>query len=361
MSDTSSASPASVAPPKKFYPKPSTVAVMAVVFLAGACSILWAWNLWPFTTAVAVTENSYVRGQVTVLSPQVSGYITEVAVKDFGHVKQGDPLFRIDDRIYRQQLDQAQATLDGAKANRANSEQTAAQNRASILSAEAGVTEAEAERDRANADLARVDNLRTQGVSSQKELDQARATARAAEASLLKAKAQVETARQTLLSTEVSRASLDATVAQAEAAVDLARINLDNTVVRAPRDGQVSEASARTGQYVTAGTQLTFLVPDMLWVVANFKETHLADIRLGQKASFTVDGLAGQTFTGHVEEIAPATGSEFSVLKADNASGNFTKVVQRVPVRIAIDPDQPMAERLRPGLSVVTRVDTAAP
>lgn len=348
-------------PPKKFYPKASTVAVMSVVFIAGVSAILWAWNLWPFQTTTVTTENSYVRGQVTVLAPQVSGYITEVSVGDFAHVKKGDALFHIDDRIYRQQMDQATATLDGARANRANSEQTVAQNQAAILSAEAGVAQAQAECDRAAAELGRVENLKTQGVSSQKELEQARATARAADASLLKARAQVETARQTLRSTEVSRASLDAAVAQAQSAVDLARINLDNTVIRAPRDGQLSEATARSGQYVTAGSQLTFLVPDTVWVVANFKETAMARITLGQAVRFSVDGLADRTFTGHVEQIAPAAGSEFSVLKADNASGNFTKVVQRIPVRIAIDPNQPMADQLRPGMSVVTKIETGLP
>jgi multidrug resistance efflux pump len=146
----------------------------------------------------------------------------------------------------------------------------------------------------------------------------------------------------------------------AEAQVALAKIDLANTVIRAPRDGQVSEATVRRGQYVTAGSQLLFLVPDTLWVVANFKEGQTWRMRLGQPARFTVDAFEGAALNGHVEQIAPATGSEFSVLRPDNASGNFTKVVQRLPVRIAIDPHQELAKRLRPGMSVTAEVDTGA-
>ena len=146
----------------------------------------------------------------------------------------------------------------------------------------------------------------------------------------------------------------------AEAQLGLAKIDLANTVVRAPRAGQLSEVSVRLGQYVTAGSQLLFLVPDSLWVVANFKETQTAHMQVGQPANFTVDALDGAQLAGHVSEIAPATGSEFSVLRADNATGNFTKVVQRLQARIAIDADQSMATRLRPGMSVIARVDTQA-
>jgi multidrug resistance efflux pump len=153
---------------------------------------------------------------------------------------------------------------------------------------------------------------------------------------------------------------LTAQIRTAEAQVKLAQINLDNTVIRAPRDGQLSESGVRQGQYVTAGSQLMFLVPDLQWVIANYKETQVRDIRAGQAATFAVDALGEARLTGRVEGFAPATGSEFSVLRPDNASGNFTKVVQRLPVRIAIDPNQPLAARLRPGMSVVTSIDTAS-
>jgi len=173
------------------------------------------------------------------------------------------------------------------------------------------------------------------------------------------AQAQIRIAEETLISTQVARKGLQAQVENARAALELARIDLANTEIRAPRDGQVSEASVRLGQYVSAGSQLLFLVPDSLWVVANFKEGQTWQMRIGQPARFAVDAFDGQVLTGHIEQIAPATGSEFSVLRPDNASGNFTKVVQRLPIRISIDPDQPLASRLRPGMSVVVKVDTA--
>lgn len=348
-------------PPKKTYAKRSTLAMMAVVFLVGSTVIAWAWNLGPFVSDIQTTNNSYIRGQVTVLSSQVSGYIAKVEVNDYQHVKEGDVLFRIDDRTYRQQLHQAEAQLSAAVAQRENAEQTVAQNRASIASAEANVKLAEIELERSTNDLTRVTQLAKQRISTQRELDQSRAAAQTAEANLRKAQAGLETARQVLRSTEVSKSVLDANVEAARAAIELANINISNTVIRAPRDGQVSEASARPGQYVTSGSQLTYLVPQKVWLVANFKETQTANMNVGDTVSFTVDGMNDARFTGRVEQISPATGSEFSVLKPDNASGNFTKVVQRLPVRIAIDPDQNRAERLRPGMSAVTHVDTSAP
>ena len=141
----------------------------------------------------------------------------------------------------------------------------------------------------------------------------------------------------------------------------LAEIDLQNTRITAPRDGQLGEVGARVGQYVSVGTQLMALVPDRIWVVANFKETQLAGMRAGQPVTFTVDAFQHASLTGHIERFSPAAGSEFSVLKADNATGNFTKVAQRVPVRIAVDPGQNLTNRLAPGMSVVVSIDTTAP
>jgi multidrug resistance efflux pump len=156
----------------------------------------------------------------------------------------------------------------------------------------------------------------------------------------------------------VNRGALEAAVENARAQVRLAEIDLANTRIVAPRDGRLGEVSVRVGQQVQVGTQLTALVPDRIWVTANFKENQLKDIRIGQRAELAIDALGGRTLTGRVEQIAPATGSEFSVIRPDNATGNFTKVAQRVPVRIALDPGQEELHRLRPGLSVVARVDT---
>ncbi|MCL7714340.1 HlyD family secretion protein [Stenotrophomonas sp. CPCC 101365] len=333
---------------------------MVVIAVVGLTLILRAWQLWPFNSSLVHTDDAYVRGQVTVLAPQVSGYVTEVLVKDFDHVAQGQPLLRIDDRTYRQKVAQAEAALADARAQLANSDQGQAQDRAQIASARASLSAVQAEQQRSRAELQRYETLAAQQLVSSSDRDKLRASAQSARAGVAQSQAAVRIAEENLTATHVARQGLDAKVASAEAALALARIDLDNTVVRAPRDGQLSEASVRLGQYVTAGTQLLFLVPDTLWIVANFKEGQTWKVALGQPAVFSVDAFQGQRLRGHVEQIAPATGSEFAVLKPDNASGNFTKVVQRLPIRIAIDPDQPLAARLRPGMSVVVEVDTAA-
>ena len=282
-------------------------------------------------------------------------------MQDFERVAAGQALVRIDDRIYQQKVHAAQAQLDGAKAQLDNASQTQAQNQANLGSRKASLMAVEAEARRAQADLKRADDLAARGSVSLRERDQARATFELANANVRKARADITIGEQTIKSTTVSRGGLEAQVQAAQAQLDLAKIDLANTVVRAPRAGQLGEAGVRLGQYVTAGSQLLFLVPDALWVVANFKETQTAHMHTGQSARFKVDGLDGAQLTGHINEIAPATGSEFSVLRADNATGNFTKVVQRLQVRIAIDPGQELAARLRPGMSVVAEVDTSTP
>lgn len=362
ITDASDGKPVAAPEPVSKYLTPSrgSVVVMVVIALIGLTLILRAWQLWPFNSSRMHTDDAYVRGQVTVLAPQVGGYVTEVLVSDFDHVRQGQPLLRIDDRIYRQKLEQAEAALADAHAQLANSDQSQAQGLAQIASARANLSAGQAEQRRSRAELQRYETLAAQQLVSSSDRDKLRAGTQAATAGVAQSQAAIRIAEENLAATRVARQGLEAKVAGAEAALELARIDLDNTVIRAPRDGQLSEATVRLGQYVTAGSQLLFLVPDALWVVANYKEGQTWKMAIGQPATFSVDAFQGQRLHGHVEQIAPATGSEFAVLKPDNASGNFTKVVQRLPVRIAIDPGQPLAARLRPGMSVVVEVDTAA-
>ncbi|WP_445500842.1 HlyD family secretion protein [Microvirga sp. G4-2] len=343
----------------KFLRSTATL-VVVVIGLVGVALVLYAWRLPPFTSSVQTTDNAYVRGQVTVISPQLNGYVAEVAVQDYQRVKVGQLLVRIDDRIYGQKLQQAKATLAAQKAALANSEQTRRSNAARIKSSEAQVDSAKAALTAAEANWERIEPLRARGVTTQKEADQARASLDQARAALSQAQAAVEIARQDLASTLVNRQSLEAAVQGAEAAVHLAEIDLQNTRIVAPQDGRLGEVGARVGQYVAAGTQLLAVVPEKIWVVANFKETQLAGMKAGQPVTFTVDALEHASLSGHIERFSPAAGSEFSVLKADNATGNFTKVAQRVPVRIAIDAGQDLAESLAPGMSVVVSVDTAS-
>ncbi|PTT56323.1 hemolysin secretion protein D, partial [Stenotrophomonas sp. HMWF022] len=285
---------APAAAPKYLKPSSRSVVVMVVVALLGIALILRAWHLWPFTSSVMVTDNAYVRGQITVMAPQVNGYVTEVLVKDFQHVKQGEPLLRIDDRIYAQRVAQAQATLDSARAALANSDQSQAQNRAQIASAQATLSAGQAELQRSRNEAKRYEELAAQQLVSINDRDKFRTSQASAQASVQQSQAQIRIAEETLVSTQVSRKSLEAQVESAQAQLELARIDLANTVIHAPRDGQISEASVRVGQYVAAGSQLLFLVPDALWVVANYKEGQTWQMAIGQPASFSVDAFQGQ-------------------------------------------------------------------
>jgi len=332
--------------------------VLALLGLAGILAVLAAWRLPPFKGGVQSTDNAYVRGRTTVISPQVSGYVTAVLVRDFEEVRAGQPLARVDDRIYRQRVAQAGAQVASAEATLSNSEQAARSRTAGLAAQQAAVDNAQAQLMRAQADMARVNDLVRDGSVSLRERDQTLATLRQAQAGVEQARAARAIAEQDVRTVAVGRGGQRAGVAGAAAAERLAAIDLANTVVRAPEAGRLSEVGVRLGQYVTAGSQLMFLVPRETWVIANFKEAQTARIVVGQRASFTVDALANVRLTGRVERISPAAGSEFAVLKPDNATGNFTKVPQRIAVRIGVDPGQPLAGRLRPGMSVEARVDT---
>ncbi len=331
-----------------------------IIGLAGVLMVLWAWQLPPFKHSVETTDNAYVRGQVTVISPQVAGYVTKVNVNDYQTVKQGDLLFEIDDRSYQQKLDQALATLNSKKAALANSEQSQRSAEATIQSRQAQISGAKAALEVAEANAKRVEALLPRGVTTQSSADTAHGSLLQAQAAVEEAQAALAVAQQDLQSIIVNRDSLNADIANAEATVELARIDLQNTRIIAPRDGTLGEVGVRLGQYVTAGTQLVSIVPKTKWVMANFKETQLYGMKVGQPVTFTVDALRHAELTGRIEAFAPAAGSEFSVIKSDNATGNFTKITQRLSVRIAIDEDQPDAARLAPGMSVVVRVDTNA-
>jgi RND family efflux transporter MFP subunit len=298
--------------------------VLTVVFAAAALlAVLTAWNLPPFAGGTEKTDNAYVRGLTMNVAPQVSGYVVSVEVKDYEQVHAGQVLARIDDRIYRARVAAARANVNAQLAALANA-------RAQLL--------------RARADMGRVDDLVSDGSVSLRERDQTLAALRQAEAQARQANG--------------GQGGIEAQVDAARAQLELAQIDLGHTVITATADGQVSETGVRVGQYVTNGTLLMSLVPADRWIVANFKETQVANIVPGQAASFRVDALNDARFSGHVERLAPAAGSEFAVLKPDNATGNFVKVPQRIGVRIAIDPGQPLAARLAPGMSVEASVVT---
>ena len=356
------ATPEQPAAPDRWSPPSRTrlgyTAIVLLVVIAVA-AILYAWQLPPFGGRYEQTDNAYVRGQTTIISPQVSGYVSEVAVQDFQNVQPGQVLVRIEDRIYNARVSQARANVLNQTASLDNSLQAERSKMASELAQDAAIANAEAQLRKVQADTRRTNALIAHGWVTKANLDSQVAALRAAEAQLRQARAAREIGRQDVRTVIVGRGGLNANVEAASAQVSLAQIDLDHTVIRAPQAGQLSEIGVRRGQYVTAGTQLMFLVPKTLWVTANFKEAQTRDMKVGQPASFTVDALGKKRLTGRVENLAPAAGSEFAVLKPDNATGNFVKVAQRIAVRIRIDPNQELADRLRPGMSVVARIDTS--
>lgn len=353
------AAPATAPQPERRLQWLSTIA-FAFVAVVGVLIVLYAWRLPPFTSPIVTTENATVRGQVTVIGTQLSGYVVEVNVQDFMDVKAGQLLVRIDDRIYQQRHEQALAQLAAQEAALSNWAQQRASSEAGIAVSRAALANAEAQARKSAADLNRVEQLVADGSLSQREFDQSRATQAQMAAALAQARANVDIAQQSVQSVVVNKQALAAAVANAEAAVKAAKIDLDNTRIIAPSDGQLGQVTVRQGAFVNSGSQLMAVVPRQLWVIANFKETQMNGVQEGQSATFHVDALDGAVLTGQVERISPATGSEFSVLPADNATGNYLKIAQRIPVRIRIDAGQVNARRLVPGMSVVVSVDTSA-
>ncbi|WP_428945791.1 HlyD family secretion protein [Pantoea sp. FN060301] len=335
-----------------------SIAFGAGLAVVGVLVILYAWQLPPFTSQVQTTENAYVRGQVTFISPQVNGYVTAVKVLDYQPVKKGEVMMTIDDRIYLQRVHQAQAQVAMKKAALANNVQQRRSAEAVIERNKAILANAKAQAMKSGLDLKRVENLVSDGSLSVRERDAARASHSQTMADVQQAVATLDVSRQDLQSVIVNTAALQADVASAEAALELAQIDLDNTKIHAPADGQLGQIAVRQGAYVTAGARLTSIVPEQLWIIANMKETQMAHIRPGLPVTFTVDALNDERFEGKVEYISPAAGSEFSAISPDNATGNFVKIAQRIPVRINITSQN--TTRLRPGMSVEVSIDTAA-
>ncbi|WP_350557573.1 HlyD family secretion protein [Psychrobacter sp. CAL346-MNA-CIBAN-0220] len=328
------------------------------LIIIGVLLILYAWKLPPFTPTVQQTNNAFVKGQTTVISPQVSGYVTEVAVQDFENVQAGDLLVKIDDRIFRQQLEQAQADIEIAVTNRSSNAQDTQSSQAQIEAREADLYSAKVSVDSALEDVKRYQGLDAIGAVSKAEVSHTKAQLAKAQAGVQQAEANLQAARQAREKTSGSRSSLDANIKSAEAGAKQAQINLDNAVITAPESGQLSQVSVKTGQYVSAGTQLMYIVPKGIWIIANFKETQVANMTIGEPATIHVDALGGAKFRGHVSNISPATGSEFSAGAANPATGNYIKIAQRIPVRIDLDQGQPELAQLRPGMSVSIDVDT---
>lgn len=355
-------------PPKESIPAPSgwspkkksalNLALLIALIVVGVLLILYAWRLPPFTPTVQQTNNAFVKGQTTIISPQVSGYVTEVAVQDFEKVQVGDLLVKIDDRTFQQQLEQAQANIEVAMTNRSSNIQDTETSKAQIEAREADLHSAEVSVESARQDVERYEGLDAIGAVSKAEVAHTKAKLAQAQASVQQAQANLQAARQAREKTSGSRSSLDANIKNAEAAAKQAQINVDNATITAPESGQLSQVSVKVGQYVSAGTQLMYIVPKGVWVIANFKETQVANMAIGEPATIHVDALGGTKFRGRVSNISPATGSEFSAGASNPATGNYIKIAQRIPVRIDLEQNQLELAQLRPGMSVSVDVDT---
>src|SRR4051812_49255990 len=306
------------------------------------------------------TDNAYLQGDIAVLAARVEGHVAALLVADNQRVEAGAPLIELDPAAWRARLAEVEAGLAEASATMATNAELVAQQQAQIEAAAAQLEQARAEQVRAGADARRAGALVEPGWTSRQVAERAVAEQRKADAAVLAAAAQLNVARQQL---EVLRATLAQQAAKRDSMVaqrDRARIDLDHTVIRAPFAGIIGNRAAQLGQYVRAGQQLIAVAPppERQWVVANFKETQLARMRPGQPVRLTLDALPGVALTGRVESLAPATGALFSLLPPENATGNFTKIVQRVPVRIALDAEAAALALPRPGLSVAAEVDT---
>ncbi|KRG34765.1 MULTISPECIES: HlyD family secretion protein [unclassified Psychrobacter] len=342
-------------PKKKSY---FNLGLLIALIIIGVLLILYAWKLPPFTPTVQQTNNAFVKGQTTIISPQVSGYVTEVAVQDFENVQAGDLLVKIDDRAFLQQLEQAQANIEVAMTDRSSNAQDTGTSQAQIEARKADLYSAKVSVDSAREDVKRYQGLDAIGAVSKAEVAHAQAQLAQAQAGVQQAEANLQVALEASKKTSGSRSSLDANIKNAEAVAKQAQINLDNTIITAPESGQLSQVSVKAGQYVSAGTQLMYVVPKGVWIIANFKETQVANMTVGEPATIHVDALSGVKFRGHVSNISPATGSEFSAGASNPATGNYIKIAQRIPVRIDLEQGQPELAQLRPGMSVSVDVDT---
>jgi len=334
------------------------IALIAALAAAATYGAHW----WTVGRHIEDTDDAYVGGDITVLSAKVPGYVAQVLVHDNQAVRAGDLLVKLDDRDYRAALDQAEGSVAAQRALLVNLRATRRLQDALIARAAADVDAAQAETRRARDDHARYRQLARASAVSVQSWQQADATYKRALAGQQRAQADLDAARRQVDVIDANLQQAQAALAQAEAAREAAALNLQYTELRAPVDGVVGNRRARPGGYAAAGAQLLSVVPARgLWIDANFKESQLAHMRPGQAATIEADVLPGRVFHGHVASLAPATGAQFSVLPAENATGNFTKIVQRVPVRILLDDADARLGELRPGLSVVARVDQRDP
>ena len=336
--------------------------IVGVVVLSMA---VWGVQRFLYSRHHVSTDNAQVDSHITLIAPRIAAFVSRVLVDDNQHVKAGDTLVILDDRDIKVRLEQAEADLRAAEAaagTRRSAGEAKAQfqaTRSQAASMEAGVIAAEADYKKAAADLERYRSLAANKIVPAQQLDAAQAAFEAAAAKLESARRQASAAGSQVSASGAAVRSADARLAAAQAAVDNARLDVSYALITAPTAGVIAKRNAETGALVQPGQSLMSIVPDRdVWVTANLKETQLNNVRVGDSVEFTVDAYPGRKFSGRVESLSPATGAKFALLPPDNATGNFTKVVQRVPVKIAVEQSTDSAHLLRPGMSVDVDIAT---
>lgn len=376
MSQTDSDTPSAAPPPPPPAPRDATPAdagrpvtwnpwiLRAAVFALAMILVVaffTRWELWVGSGIRQTTNDAYLQSDTTPIAAQVSGVVRSVPVDDFQRVKAGDPLAEIADADYRAKVAQAEAALNAAVAAVAAFDAQKRTQRTLIEQAKATVKGLEADAWRTRQEEERQTELAERGLAGTRQaLQQAQAAAQRAAAGLESGRARVDQQTAILQGLDARAQQAQATREQREAELALARINLGYTRITAPVDGMVGHRMVRPGQYVGPGSQIITLVPlPRVWVVANYKETQMTRIRIGQPATIRVDAYPDVELKGHVDAYSPASGSQFALLPPENATGNFTKIVQRIPVKIVLDEPNPLADLLRPGMSVVVTIDTS--
>ncbi|QEE28880.1 HlyD family secretion protein [Terriglobus albidus] len=366
--------------------------IIPLIVLLAAAGLLFAiaghWTEWEGQHAEQQTDDAYLRADMTPLSTRISGTVRKVNVGDYQIVKSGQTLMELDDNDYRANLDQAKAALAASEASLADNQAAKRIQDAQINAAEAGTLQASAAIDSAKAGIAAVapeaeraltelhrqealfgvkaathqqlENVTAQEGQIRGSLDARKADLARAQAALATSQSQLEAAKRQREALNTKDNVYKADIQAKKAAIVVAEVNLAYTRIAAPTDGTVGERRVLEGQLVTPGTQVIDLVKSDVWVQANFKETQLTNMRVGAPVEVRVDTFPNQVFHGKVAELSPASGSQFALLPPDNATGNFTKIVQRVPVKVVLDAGQPYLGRLRPGFSAVVTVKTKA-
>lgn len=343
---------ASDTPAKKSRKKPVLGAIALLALLGGGYA---GYEYWTNGRFMVETDDAYVQADMSLVSSKLQGYVADIPVQANQRVSRGEVLVRIEDGDYRIALEQAQAKLPTLERTLARIDAQVAAAEASVSQAQAQLAASEAALSAAETSQTRIKGLRERGVSSQADLDSANEALQTAQANRQAALAAITGARADVDVLKAQRAETESSRRDLQLAIDQAQRDLDHTVLRAPFDGTVANIAIEQGELVSIGARLAAVVPDRgLYIEANFKETQLGGITPGETVHVSIDALEGHHIEGRVVSVAPATGSQFSLLPADNATGNFTKIVQRVPVRIELTEDTP---GLRAGLSAVVEID----